>query len=220
MEVKKVNKNFKNIISFFAVLSYIGILILYPFLPDAIPIQWNYNWEVSNMGQKHIILLLGVLPLLLLVLFRYLPKIDPKGENYKRHEKVYELLKYILAVFLIFLNWITVAAAFEVQLPIKIILTIVFGLLLIVVGNYLPKFKSNYFIGIRNPWVLSDDTVWRKTHRVGGYIFTGTGLLLIISAFIQYKIFYIGLFYFLMVSIVGLNIYSYVLYKRLHRNKL
>ncbi|BCJ95623.1 hypothetical protein acsn021_31920 [Anaerocolumna cellulosilytica] len=214
-----MNKISKNIIRFFAVLSFVGILIFYPILPERIPIQWNYNWEVSKMGQKQVILLLGALPLLILILFRYLPKIDPKGENYKRHENVYELIKHVLAVFLILLNWITVAVAFEVHLPFEMILNIVFGVFFVIFGNYLPKFKSNYFIGIRNPWVLSDDTVWRKTHKAGGYIFTSTGLLFIISAFLQYKIFYMGMFYFLLVSIACLNLYSYLLYKRIHKIK-
>lgn len=209
-----MNKISRWIIWFIPVFSFLGVLALYPSLPEKIPMQWNYNWNVSKTGPKHMILFLSALPLLMVVLFAYLPKLDPRGENYKKHKKVYELLKYVLMIFLIFLNWITIAVAFEIRLPIKAILTLVFGLLFIIIGNYLPKFKSNYFVGIRNPWVLSDDTVWRKTHKAGGYVFIGTGVMFILSAFLQIKILYTVLYFFLLASIVGLNVYSYLLYKK------
>src|SRR2546427_7244662 len=42
------------------------------------------------------------------------------------------------------------------------------GLLFIVLGNSLARVQPTWFVGIRTPWTLSSDTVWRKTHRTGG----------------------------------------------------
>jgi len=56
------------------------------------------------------------------------------------------------------------------------------GLLFIIIGNYLPKTRSNWLIGIRTPWTLSSDITWEKTHRIGGRLFLGAGILTIISA--------------------------------------
>jgi uncharacterized membrane protein len=54
------------------------------------------------------------------------------------------------------------------------------GLLFIFIGNLSPKFKPNYFVGIRTPWTLANEDVWKKTHRFGGKVFVITGLLLLL----------------------------------------
>ncbi len=57
------------------------------------------------------------------------------------------------------------------------------GALLIVLGNYMPKIKPNYFIGIRTPWTLESEAVWNKTHRLGGKVFIAMGMLSMLTAF-------------------------------------
>lgn len=53
----------------------------------------------------------------------------------------------------------------------------IFGLLLVRLGNLLPKLPRNGLVGIRTPWTLADPTVWERTHRVGGYLVTSAGLV-------------------------------------------
>jgi len=54
----------------------------------------------------------------------------------------------------------------------------------ILVGNYMPKTRANFFFGIRTPWTLTSDTSWEKTHRLGGRMFMLAGLIGGVSAFI------------------------------------
>ena len=56
------------------------------------------------------------------------------------------------------------------------------GTLFIIVGNYLGKTRSNFFIGIRTPWTLSSDSVWQKTHRLAGKLFMLSGLIIVVSS--------------------------------------
>ena len=56
------------------------------------------------------------------------------------------------------------------------------GLILIVVGNYLPKARQNYTIGIRIPWTLASEENWNRTHRLAGYLWVIGGILMIIAA--------------------------------------
>ena len=56
------------------------------------------------------------------------------------------------------------------------------GILFVVIGNFMPKFKSNFYMGIKNPWTLSSDQVWRKTHRLGGKLYAGCGILTLLSS--------------------------------------
>jgi uncharacterized membrane protein len=87
------------------------------------------------------------------------------------------------------------------------------GVLFIAVGFMLRKAKRNFFIGIRTPWTLSNDTVWDKTHQLGSILFLVSGALTIIGGFIG------GMtaFWLMYVPLIGsslfLVIYSYVLYR-------
>jgi uncharacterized membrane protein len=58
------------------------------------------------------------------------------------------------------------------------------GLFLAALGNYLPRIRSNWWLGIRTPWTLESERVWRETHRVGGRMFVGAGLLAAIAGFL------------------------------------
>jgi uncharacterized membrane protein len=46
----------------------------------------------------------------------------------------------------------------------------------------LPRARPNWFFGIRTPWTLTNDRVWTRTHRVGGYAMTAAGLLVVLAA--------------------------------------
>jgi hypothetical protein len=49
-----------------------------------------------------------------------------------------------------------------------------------VLGNYLGKTTRNFFLGIRTPWTLASDEVWRRTHRLGGWTMVGAGVALVV----------------------------------------
>jgi uncharacterized membrane protein len=55
------------------------------------------------------------------------------------------------------------------------------GILFMAIGNYLGKVRSNFMFGIRTAWTLSSEISWNKTHRLGGWLFFITGLLVFLS---------------------------------------
>ena len=55
------------------------------------------------------------------------------------------------------------------------------GLLFMYIGNIMPKFKSNFFCGVKTPWALSSEEIWRKSQRLGGKCFFIAGILVIFS---------------------------------------
>jgi uncharacterized membrane protein len=57
------------------------------------------------------------------------------------------------------------------------------GILFIIIGNYLPKIKQNYFVGIKIPWTLTSVDNWDKTHKFGGKCFMICGLVILLEAF-------------------------------------
>lgn len=88
------------------------------------------------------------------------------------------------------------------------------GLLLLVTGNYLGKVRSNFFLGIRTPWTLSSEHVWNRTHRVGGRLFAGVGLLVLATLPLSHVVSAWVLAVGLGAITLGLAAYSYVLWRQ------
>ena len=56
------------------------------------------------------------------------------------------------------------------------------GLLLVVVGNLLPKLRPNKYVGIRLPWLMHDEARWAKTHRFGGFALVLCGVAMLVCS--------------------------------------
>ena len=93
-----------------------------------------------------------------------------------------------------------------------ILAQIFMGVVMIVIGNYLPKTRRNYIIGIRLPWTLENDENWSKTHRLAGKIWVLGGLLLFLNAFVQLYVYWVFFLTFFLVVLIP-SIYSYQLSK-------
>jgi len=88
---------------------------------------------------------------------------------------------------------------------------VLMGVLFVIIGNYLPKCKQNYTIGIKIPWTLNNEENWNKTHRFAGWLWTACGLLVILTGFIG------GFWLFMIVTLLMVFapiIYSYLLHRK------
>ncbi|PJW13957.1 hypothetical protein CV945_11225 [Geobacillus sp. Manikaran-105] len=166
------------------VLAYFLSLAALPYLPDQVAIHWNASGEADGFSSKWFgALLLPVLMTVFTFLMAVLPKLDPKRENYARFQTSYRMVNAALACFFLLLHIVTLAYNLGVPVDIGQLVPVGVGALLIVLGNYMPKIKHNYFIGIRTPWTLASETVWHKTHRLGGKVFIAMGILSMLTAF-------------------------------------
>lgn len=197
---------------FITLVSFAGILAVYHKLPDRVPIHWNSSWEVDGTADKNKMFLIGAVPALANGLFYVLPIIDPRRKNYDA--KTYGLIRAVLVLLLVFLSWATVVTALDLGVNDKLMLSLIIGITFIAMGNYLPKVKSNFFVGIKNPWALSDPVIWRKTHKVGGYFFFIIGLFMLPMGVIDTALYSNIVIWLLLTGILGVNIYSYLLYRK------
>lgn len=153
---------------------------LYDRLPDRIPSHWNIRGDVDGYTSR--VLGTFLMPLIALALWAFLrliPRLDPRRENYEKFRGTYDLLIAGLVAFLCVMH--LGILGFSLGLPIAVD-RVIFGsvaLLLILLGNFLPRARPNWFVGIRTPWTLSSDRVWERTHRVGGYAFALGGVLML-----------------------------------------
>ncbi|MGG1558232.1 SdpI family protein [Geobacillus thermoleovorans] len=166
------------------VLAYFLSLAALPYLPDQVAIHWNASGEADGFSNKWLgAFLPPLLMTFLIILMGVLPKLDPKKANYSRFQKSYRIVNAALACFFLLLHIVTLAYNLGVPVDIGRLVPVGVGALLIVLGNYMPKIKHNYFIGIRTPWTLASETVWHKTHRLGGKVFIAMGILSMLTAF-------------------------------------
>lgn len=133
------------------VLSFIGQVLLYPRLPEIVATHWDFNGEANGYSSKTTLLFLSLLPLLLLLLFQMIPKLDPRGRNYQKHEKAYDVMILMTTLLMIGVTWITNFAALDYAVPVEGFVSIGVGLLFLVLGNYMPQIRPNYTFGIKTP---------------------------------------------------------------------
>lgn len=214
--MKKMITKTTLILFIMTVLSFIGHLFIYPRLPDIIPVQWGSDGSVNSYGGKYIDLIMAALPIVILLLLTYMPYIDPRKANYRKHRHAYSIMTIGITLLLIACSWLTGLAGLGYSINIQTLIPVGMGILFIVLGNAMPQIRSSYFFGIRTPWTLENPDVWRKTHKFGGILFCIIGVLFIISAFIGSSQFSnIILLPVVLGSVAMFYIYSFIVYKQL-----
>lgn len=164
-----------------ALLPVLLVAVLYGRLPDRVPTNWGLNGEVSYSGKAFLWVTALACPVLA-VLFRVLPKIDPRKKNYDRFRNYYDGFCLVMLLFLLGLNVVTLIESLRPgTVSVSRLIVVGLGLLLIFLGNMMPKVKNNFFVGIKNPWTLSDPDVWNRANRLGGLLFFAAGVALVPS---------------------------------------
>lgn len=198
-----------------ALLPLAVFLILYARLPETVPIHWNAAGEIDGYGSK---LTAGVLFLItpaLALMFQFLPKIDPKKQNYEKFSKYYDYFAIFMMVFMGIVNLITLSEAFKPgKLSVDTVISVLVSVMFIFFGNAMGKIKHNYFVGIKTPWTIADPDVWNKTHRIGGIIWVVLGILCLITTFISPIAFIAVMLIGALGSTAYLFIMSYIWFKR------
>lgn len=179
-------------------------------LPDMVPVHFNAQGEPDGYSSK-IFAAFGLPGILLAVnlLVNFSVEADPKSRNTGKEIKA--VGKWMVPVLSIVVNLSVLLYALGLKFNMSLIAYGIVGLVLLLVGNYLPKSKRNYTVGIKLPWTLNSDENWNKTHRLAGYLFMLGGILMIINMFwnVPWMIFVI-----LVLCALVPAVYSYLLYRK------
>ena len=208
----KRNKGMILLTSAVMLLPMVVGLLLWSSLPEKVPVHWNAAGEVDGWGSRGMIVFL--IPLFILAL-HWLCLLatcaDPKSKDLGG--KALGLVLWICPFISLLVSTCVYAVALGWGLSIQIIMPLMFGLLFMIMGNYLPKCKQNYTIGIKVPWALNDEENWNSTHRFAGRIWViGGAVVMATSVFGSFVVF------FAVTLIMGLApmVYSYLYYRK-HR---
>lgn len=193
-------------ITFF--IAIIGVI----FLPDVIAVQWN-DQGVSNEDSKYILLYLPFISLVICAAYMNIAK----------------TLRYIVplvtSILVLICEAIILVNAFGLinithigtptsNLWIGRILSIIVGIVIMILGNKLPKIVMNYYLGVKTAWAMDNNDIWIKTQRFAGKLWFAVGLILIGLAFSPAGMERIGrVLCFITLAILP-RIYSYKLFDK------
>lgn len=167
-----------------AVVLLFGALTLYlfPDLPNQIPAHFDMRGKVDRYETKTAFLwtYIGILAGLYLLL-TFIPFIDPFWRRIKERYNIFLILRDCMMVSLLAFYLVLILAARTGQLS-TTGMGVAFGLVFVLFGNYMPKLPRNFFFGIRSPWTLASEEVWKRTHAVGGWFWVMAGLIIIIMS--------------------------------------
>ena len=197
------------------VVTFVGAIIVYPRLPDRVPTHWDIHDRVNGYGPRWMAtFLMPVMLLALWGLMRFLPRIDPRRANYAKMQGVYDLVVNVMLTLIAVLHFVVLGAASGVPISIARVVPAIVGVALIVIGRLLPLAQPNWWFGIRTPWTLSNDRVWARTHRVGGYVIMTIGVLAIVASMLGMTIASAAVGIVAAALGLGLIAYSYFAWKQ------
>ncbi|MCL2720232.1 MAG: SdpI family protein [Treponema sp.] len=194
-------------------------LAMYNELPEQAVMQWGIDETPNWYAHKAVIaFLMPVFFVVLNAFIFFIVRADSMRKNISRAMLLFvdlmiPVLSLIIVPIMLFMN-------LGVNLPIKIIIFCLVGVIFIFIGNYLPKNRQNVTAGIRITWTLNNAENWNKTHRLGGVLFIIGGLLFIVTAFLPLPniIGIIIILAILLIMVITPILYSFILYKKEKNN--
>lgn len=209
-----IKKNLKRLLftSVIILLPIVAGIILWDKLPDSVPIHFGPNGEADGFASRTVAVF--VMPLVLLV-FHWICTLgtaaDPKNKNIDK--KALGLVLWICPMISLLVNGVVYTTALDIAINIIMVFGLFSGCLFVVIGNYMPKCRQSYTLGIKLPWTLNDEDNWNRTHRFAGRLWTVGGLVMIVAAFLGDAFLYL-FFGIVLLMVLIPTVYSYRLYKK------
>ena len=183
-------KNKKTLYFVLMFLPLIITLVVLPFLPEQIPAHYNFAGEIDRWGSKYEVLLFPAITILMGFFMLWMAKIAAKQEESgNNNEKIVFYTGMGISLWFTAMHTFSLYKAFaaagsmgySVEADINRIFCVLLGISLVIIGNFMPKLRNNSIIGLRTPWSMKNDTVWKKSQLFGGISFIVCGVFMIIA---------------------------------------
>lgn len=187
----------------------VGVL-LWDRLPEQVATHFDFEGNPNGWTSREFTVF-GI-PLFLLVcqwIVAAATLSDPKHKNLS--EKVFKLILWIVPLASLLLTIVCYGYELGYETSDRTIAFATMGILFIVIGNYLPKCRQNYTVGIKIPWTLHDEENWNHTHRMAGYLWMLGGLIILANIFLKWDWLFPVV---LAVAVLVPTIYSYLYYRK------
>ncbi|MGL5352812.1 MAG: SdpI family protein [Clostridium sp.] len=198
-----IKKNLLGILTFTPLI--LGLIAI-SFLPDTIATHWGLSGEVDSFGSKYEILILPAMTIVILGIYALRSRLGTATEN-----------KYAITITAVIFNIVMlliIAATFKSTITPEFsttrIASLFMGIIFIITGNYMPKFRRNGTIGIYTPWTMGNDEVWYKTHRMAGKLTLVAGGVMIIMSLLLNELTLAPMLVIAFLVFLIATIYSYI----------
>jgi len=199
-------------------VAFIAAAFIYPALPERVASHWNIAGDVDGyVGRFWGAFLLPFVALGMCVLFFAVPRFDPKRNNIEKFGKIFDLFVLVLLIFLFYIYALTLFWTFGYRFNMGQFMAPGLAIIFFAAGKLIQKSEPNWSIGIRTPWTLSNETVWRKTHALGGKLFMATAVLTLVGALFPSLAFWFFIVPVILSSVISV-VYSYTEYLKVSKN--
>lgn len=188
----------------------VGVL-LWDQLPDRVATHFGMDNTPNGWTDKGVAVF--GLPIGLLVVHficAFFLSVDPKKQNMS--EKLKHLVFWIIPIVSMLLMICSYGYELGYEWNTGLFVRFFVGVLFLIIGNYLPKCKQNYSMGIKLPWTLNDEENWNHTHRFAGFVWAICGAIMLVNIFMGLEWL---IFALVAVMVLAPAVYSY-LYDRKH----
>lgn len=194
-------------------VSVLVTIYLYPRLPSELAVHWSGGQPDGYMSRFWGAALLPLIIVGVVGLFAVLPRIDPLRENIQEFKEYYGRFFVLLAGFLAYLQFVVLAFNLGLVANVTAWLAPALGVLLYFVGMVLQRSERNWFLGVRTPWTLSSDRVWRKTNELVGKLLKASAFFAAAGMFFPRYMTYLVAVPLASAAFYAF-VYSYLVYRR------
>jgi uncharacterized membrane protein len=220
METTNNSRNYFWLLNLVLAIPFVYLAFVWNTLPEKVPIHFDIHGEPDDYGTPRTLLLIllfvAVITFGVTLLLTNIKRIDPKhsANSATLMRKISLFLNFFFSAVMIFIVYIsstgkTITPGF---------LLAGLGLLFAFLGNLMNNVKPNYFVGIRTPWTLENEVVWRKTHHLSSRLWFFGGLCAAVLVLILPDTAATAVFITTICVLVTVPlVYSYLVYKDLKK---
>ena len=181
-------------------ITLVSTLVILSYMPDEIPVHFGFDGTADRWGSKYEMLIMPIIMAVMLGIWfvtdltqgkRMLDSPDEKQRaEAKMNIKVMNITFTVISVMFMLLNFSFLYLSYSqlegssVEIDILKIVVIITGLGMAVMGNFMPKAKSNSAVGFRLPWTRFNDVTWQRSNRFAGIVAVIHGLISALSGII------------------------------------
>lgn len=206
-------KNKKTLIAttLVCLLPLIAGALVYSRLPEQVATHFDLHGNPDGWSSRAFAVF-GLPGILLAVnlLMPFLLRADPKHENMSG--ALVNIVIWTVPVVSLLCSGLTLGRALGYDLRIEMVLPVFMGVLFILIGNYLPKTKQSYTMGIKLPWTLASEENWNRTHRLAGFLWVIGGAYFVAMSFVGWSL--AAFLIPIAVMVLVPTVYSYLLYRK------
>lgn len=201
------------ITSLLTLLPIVVGLLLWDKLPERFATHWGADGQAD--GWSSLPFAVFAPPVIMLVVFWLCVLVTEKeGSNKDRNQKPLGLVLWIVPILSNLCCGMMYSLALGADFPVTNVMIVFMGLMFVAIGNYLPKCRYNYTLGIKLPWTFSCEENWNATHRFGGKVWMIGGAVMALCALLPGFWGMIAMLVGMILLVAIPTVYSYRFYRK------